>query len=421
MENGILVSSVDLRPSLMSILKGLDESALLKQVVTTVAIDPDRAFGKCVEAICNILPSNWRRGIDQRFLPDFLKGKVQTLYSRELVRLLLNRLEGGTITHYVWLWAELGFDHQVANCYSGLYSCIYGMEHSSLETFTRQKKQGGLCILRQVTVHCRTVVKINTQETYKFPEYSTIYHRLFLKDMERAAVRKEAEYGLADLIVGNSNFVKETFVGAGVKPEKILIIPTGCPPCSRIPANAGRGNKPLIFLFVGKRLVRKGLPYLIQAWHLLKPRQSAELWIVGLQRLHNSIPRNQDMGIRYFGVLPRSKLASVYAQADVFVLPTLLEGLAYVVLEALASGLPVITTRESGCGDFVQNGDNGFIIEAANPESLCNAMAWCLEHRDQLQRMGEASTEKAVSWTVGDSNRAHLEVIQRFLKGKGIK
>ncbi|MDP2938691.1 MAG: glycosyltransferase family 4 protein [Candidatus Omnitrophota bacterium] len=421
MKSGILVSSVDLRPSLMSILKGLDEAGLLKQVITTVAIDPDSIFGKGIKAICGVLPSNYRRGIDRRFLPDFLKGKTQTLYSRELIRLLLNRLEGGIFTHRVWLWAELGFDRKVASRYSGIFSCIYGMEHSSLETFTRQKKQGGLCILRQVTAHGRTIANVIRRETKRFPEYTGPYLRLFLEDIERSLARKEAEYQLADLIVGNSSFVKETFVQAGVAHEKIVVIPTGCPPCSKIPGNAGRGNKPLIFLFVGRQLLRKGIPYLLKAWHLLRPGRNAELWLVGSNEIPNTIFKKQEGGIRYFGVLSQSNLARIYSQADVFVLPTLLEGLAYVVLEALSYGLPIITTQESGCGNFVQNGHNGFVIESANPESLCNAMAWCLGHRHQLQGMGEASMEKAARWTVADSNSAHLMEIQKFLENKGIK
>jgi glycosyltransferase involved in cell wall biosynthesis len=400
----------------MTILRGLDEAALLKQVVTTVAIDPDRIFGKSIRVICGVLPPDWKRNIGRRALPDFLRGKVKTLYSRELLRLLANRLGNEVLSHRLWLWAELGFDHKVAERYSGLYNCIYGMEHSSLETFTRQKKLAGLCILRQVAQHGRTAVDVIKREIEKFPEYAGIYTRLFLEDMERSVARKEAEYKLADLIVANSDFVKETFVRAGFDAKRIAVIPTGCPACSFKPANAGRGSKPLIFLFVGNLSLHKGLPYLIKAWHLLKPGISAELWLVGSNRLLNITFKEQNVGIRYFGPLPYSKLARIYEQADVFILPTLLEGLAYVLLEALSCGLPIITTQESGCGNFVQNGHNGFVIEAGNAEILCNAMAWCLGHRSQLERMGALSIEKARAWTASDSNRAHLLAIQEFFK-----
>lgn len=420
MKRGILVSSPDLRHSLVSILQGLAETSLLKQVVTTVAIDPNRIFGRCLRAICDVLPSNLKSGIDRRFVPDFLKGKVQAIYSREILRLLANKLGNEAFAHHVWLWAELGFDRKVATRYSGLYNCIYGMEHSSQETFTKQKKMGGLCILRQVGQHARIVTNVIDREINRFPEYTDIYGRLFQEDMKRALVRKELEYQLADLIIVNSNFVKETFIQSGVNSEKIAVVSTACPPCSDTTAKAGRDRGPLIFLFVGNLSLHKGLPYLIKAWHLLKPIRNAQLWLVGAKKISDKIFKDQDEGIRYFGVLSHSSLAGIYRQADVLVLPTLLEGLAYVVLEALSYGLPVITTKESGCADFVQKGLNGFIVEAANTESLCNAMAWCLEHRQQLKDMGRVSLEKAVGWTPEDSNRVHLLIIQQFLRNKGI-
>jgi len=275
-----------------------------------------------------------------------------------------------------------------------------------------------LCILRQVTTHGRAVLDVIQREISKFPEYSGSYGRRFLSDIQRSLRRKEEEYRLADLIVANSDFVKDTFVQSGVRADKIVAIPTGCPDASGPPANSGRGSAGLIFLFVGRLSLRKGIPYLIQAWNLLKPQGRAELWLAGEREIPESIFKGKDSSMRFLGVLSASQLSRVYRRADVMVLPTVLEGLAHVVLEALSCGLPVITTRESGCGSLVQNGDNGFIIEASNVESLSQAMAWCLENRSKLVLMGTASMEKARSWTIEDSNRAHLLVIQEFLRGK---
>jgi len=412
----ILVSSPDLRPSLTSILEGLDEASLLQEVVTTVAIDPEIFWGKFINGISAVFPSSWRKGIDRRIVPNFLRGKVRTLYWREVFRLLAGRIGNDVFAHRVWLWADLAFDRQVARKYSGRYQCIYGMEHSSLETFKIQKNLGGLCILRQVMAHGRTVINLMRGEIDKFQQYTNLHSRVFKEDMERALARKEAEYQLADLIVANSNFVKESFVQAGVDPGKVVAIPTGCPPCSDILANSGRGNTPLVFLFVGTLPLRKGLPYLIKAWRLLNPGRIAELWLVGPRELPEILSHDQSNGIHYFGSVSKSSLSRIYQQADVLVLPTLLEGLAHVVLEALSHGMPIITTKESGGGDFVQNDRNGFVIPSADPEALCGAMAWCLENRVQLKGMGKASAEQAQTWTVENSNRAHLAAIQKFFQ-----
>jgi glycosyltransferase involved in cell wall biosynthesis len=421
LKSGVLVFSADLRPSLSSILEGLCKSSLLAKVVTTIAINPDSLFGRFLKAISVFLPRRWSGGVKRRFLPDFLKTKVETIYFRELLRLSVGKLGSEILSQRVWLWAELGFDRRVARRYGGIYSCVYGMEHSSCETFTRQKEKGGLCILRQVTAHGRHTAEIAKGEADKFPEYNDAFMRLFFKDMQRSLARKEKEYQLADLIVANSNFAKETFVSRGIPAEKVVVVPTGCPVCTNISANAGRGDKPLVFLFVGRMSLRKGIPYLIKAWHLLRVQGKAELWLVGAKEIPNIKLQDPHNGIRYFGVLSPQDLAKIYAQADVFVLPTLLEGLAYVLLEALSYGLPIITTGESGVGDFVQTGENGFIVDASCSDALIQAMAWCLGHRQELKKMGELSREKARSWTTSDSDSAHLKVVSEFLEKKGIK
>jgi len=416
MKPGILVSSTDLRPSLMSILKGLNESSLLKEVVTTVTIDPRRFSGKFISGLSYVFPSSLKKGIDRRIVPEFLQGKVRSFCGREIVRLLASQTRSDVFAHRIWLWAEIGFDREVARKYSGHYLYIYGMEHSSLETFKKQKNFGGLCILRQVVAHGQNIVDVMKREIDKFPEYETPYLRIIQRDLERVVVRKEAEYQLADLIVTNSFFVRDSFVKAGIDPKKVVAVPTGCPPCSTIPAKSGQGSGPLVFLFVGTLSLRKGLPYLMRAWRLLKHGRTAELWLVGPRELPEIAFQDQGNGIRYFGSVSKSSLSRIYQQSDVLVLPTLLEGLAHVVLEALSYGIPIITTKESGCGDLVQDGRNGFVIPSADAEELCNTITWCIEHRDQLEIMGKVSAEKALSWTVEDSNREHLVVIKEFLR-----
>lgn len=418
MKDGILAFSTDLRPSLAGALKGLDDAGLLKQVVTAVAIDPRSLPGRCVKFICDILPAKSRRGIERRFLPDFLRGKTQIMPAREIPRLLASRFGGKVFAHRLWLWAELGFDSGVADRYAGVFKYVYGMEHSSLATFRKQKELGGLCILRQVIAHGRKAAVVLRREISKFPEFSDSYTQLCLKDIGRVLLRKEEEYRLANLIVANSDFVKDSFIEAGVNKVKIVVVPTGCPSLALTAANAGRGNKPLVFLFTGNLSLRKGLPYLMDAWDMLKPEGKAELWLAGSASISLKLLDNRAAGVRYLGYLPQPELMKIYQKADVFVLPTLLEGQSYAMLEALSCGLPIVTTRESGCGSLVENGNNGFLIEPANTQVLYDALAWCLEHRGQLYNMGRVSQNKASDWGVQDSNMSHAAIIKNFLENK---
>lgn len=418
MRDGILVSSPDLRPSLMSILKGLCEESLLDGLVTTLAFDRAKACGKIAASVCRILPKKIRSALERRFLPDYFKGRVDTLVYREILRLLAAASGNRILAHRVWLWSELEFDKQVARRFAGWYRCIYGMEHSSLETFRRQKASGGLCILRQVMAHGRVALEVTRSQLEAYKEYADERATFFLQDMHRSLDRKEEEYRLADLIMVNSNFVKDTFIKCGIDKDKIASVPTGCPGVAHTAARSGTGAQKLIFLFAGRLSLRKGLIYLIEAWRMLNAGNHAELWLVGQREVPEELLKKNISGIRYFGALSSSELPPLYARADVFVLPTLLEGLAYVVLEALSAGLPVITTRESGCGTFVNDGVNGIIVESADSQSLRSAMEWAIKNRARLPDMGKASLEQARSWTLEDSNRAHLKVIRDFLENK---
>ena len=379
----------------MSILKGLAETSILERVVTTLA-----------------------GGSGRRAVPDFLKGRVRSIWFRETIRLLVTRLGNDHWSDRIWLWSELGFDEAVARRHAGKHRGVYGMEHSSLETFKRQKEAGGLCALRQVMAHARTVVDVHEHLGREFPEWNLSPRgRLFRGDIERSLRRKEEEYRLADLIVVNSDFAKETFTQAGVDGRKIFSIPTGCPAVSES-KNGQKSpgtNRPLIFIYVGALSLRKGVPYLLKAWRAIKPGKSAELWLVGGDELPARFFEEKLEGVKRMGRLSGPSLEKIYRQADVLVLPTLLEGFAHVIVEALAFGLAVITTKESGSGPLVIPGQNGFIVEAGNAEALAQAMEACLKDPARAREMGRASREIARGWTVDDSNKAHLAVIKNWL------
>lgn len=421
MKKGMFVSFPDLRPSHMSILQGLDESALLQQVVTSLAIDGSTMTGCFFRSLIRKFPA-FTRGAERRILPSFLEGKVKAVPLKEIIRLLCSRFNRNEVlTHRVWRWAEMGFDNTVARKYAGRFECVYGMEHSSLETFVRQKKAGGLCFLRQVMAHGREVAAVFKRLMEEFPQYKqTPYVKILMKDLNRILQRKEAEYQQADLIIANSDYVKQSFLKEGINSKKVISIPTGCPPCVDRRARAGRGEEPLIFLYAGTLSLRKGIPYLLEAWRKLKAQRSAELWLVGKNELLVDLLTLKQEGVKFFEPVSYMNLAKIYEKADVLVFPTLLEGLAHVILEALSFGLPIITTKESGCGDFVKNELNGFIIPSANTEALLNAMSWCLDNQRKLPEMSESSHRTARQWTVYDSNKAHLKVIEEFLKNRGV-
>lgn len=107
--------------------------------------------------------------------------------------------------------------------------------------------------------------------------------------------------------------------------------------------------------------------------------------------------------------MQQPELSHYYAIADIFVLPSLSEPWGVVVNEAMASGLPIIATEMVGAvGDIVENGINGYVVPAGNPEALYEAMKRLIENEGLRKEMSEQSRRIIKSWT-------HKQAVEGFL------
>ncbi len=412
----ILVSSPDLRPSLLSVLHGLADRNLIGRVATTIAIPPALSGGVAA------LPwagSRFAPLLKRREVPKFLDGMVDNIWAGELLRNLSSRFAGERTTDAIFHWATDRFDHAVARRYAGRYAYVYGMDFSSAATFAAQKAVGGYCIQRQVSAHFSSFVATLRRECERFPELTTDYHRLILRRAESHERRRAVEHELADLIVANSDYVRTTFIANGVPAAKVVAVPTGCPPLDATGARSGGGDGAVRFIYAGRLSLRKGFHYLMLAWQLAALGSRAELWVAGSSELDLPGAFTALGNVRLLGSLNSRALAEAYRASDVMVLPTLSEGLAHAVLEGLAFGMPVITTVASGAGALVTDGENGAIVPEADAEALAAALVAAVTKRTELPRMGRLSAERARAWSVANSNAAHARVIVEFLKAHG--
>jgi len=150
--------------------------------------------------------------------------------------------------------------------------------------------------------------------------------------------------------------------------------------------------------YVGRIEFAKGVAYLLDAWKRLA-LQHAELVLVGeVKPQMNALLRSyQDCGVRLTGALPPGEVARGYRESSVFVMPSPNEGLAQVVLEAMASGLPVMATDRAGANDCMVNGKEGLIVPARNTNALAEAILWCHQHPEERQTMGKAARARIES------------------------
>jgi len=160
-----------------------------------------------------------------------------------------------------------------------------------------------------------------------------------------------------------------------------------------------------VLLFVGRLVEIKGLRDLITAFSLMdKSLQSkTELWIIGdgaerqsLETLARTL--NLTGRITFYGRLPNDLLPDYYATADIFIAPSIIdssgsaEGQGVILLEALASGTPIISTKTGGISEMIQHGKTGWLVEPNDPVDLKNAMERLLmdkEFRDSLAAAGK--------------------------------
>lgn len=152
-------------------------------------------------------------------------------------------------------------------------------------------------------------------------------------------------------------------------------------------------NQPLV-LSVGRFHQQKDFPTMLRAWSQVRERvPGAVLALVGGGELGGrlrelAVALSLGDSVRF--VSPRPGLGAVYADADLFALSSLWEGLPYVVLEAMDAGLPVVATSVDGLPEAVEEGVTGTLVPAAEPGALADALVTLLLDRDARERMGQA-------------------------------
>jgi glycosyltransferase involved in cell wall biosynthesis len=152
---------------------------------------------------------------------------------------------------------------------------------------------------------------------------------------------------------------------------------------------------PLRVLSVGAVGLRKGSPAVLETAKLLKGL--CEFRMAGPLTASSKALSELSNYVELLGSIPRNELPSQYAWADVFFLPSLCEGSATAIYEALASGLPVLTTP--GSGSVVRHGKEGFVFDPHDVPGMANALVHLSENRNELFEMGQEALKRAKDHT----------------------
>ena len=181
-----------------------------------------------------------------------------------------------------------------------------------------------------------------------------------------------------DYICSPSRFVSQSFLERGFEPRRILenIYPIDL--ANFTPRDRPREkSKPLTMIYTGSLSLRKGSPYLLEAFRIvLKSVPNAKLYLT--QNTHESflpiLRMFSDLPVTWFPNFRHIKLAEHLRSADIFILPSLEDGFAMVVSEALSCGLPVITTPHTGASDLITSGQNGEVVPVRDAQATATAI-----------------------------------------------
>ncbi len=205
-------------------------------------------------------------------------------------------------------------------------------------------------------------------------------------------------------------------------PDRVWLVPNGVGPefFHVRSLNAGVATK---ILFVGTWIDHKGTYYLAEAFHeVLRVIPEARLTIAGCiepeEKVRRCFAPAAQTALEVWPFVSRAEMSSLYAEHEIFVLPSLMEGMPLVLLEAMASGMPVVTTESSGMTDLVEDSHDGLFVIPGDTESLSVAIVRLCRDPELRLRIGSAAQEKMKRYTWNQAAR-RTEMV--FSRAMGIK
>lgn len=233
-------------------------------------------------------------------------------------------------------------------------------------------------------------------------QYGILENRAFFKDFllhEDKALYYKNEALLSTHHIVASTFAANTITAIGINQSRVFTVPYGVD-VSKITSKTNYAEDgALKVLFVGEISPQKGIFMLIEAAKALGDTAEFHLVGGGIEKLDADSRKFIKHHMTYHGYILQQQLFDLLAQCDVFVFPSLGDGFGFVVLEAMAAGLPVIASRNCCAQDLLIDGENGFLIDAGNTEQLVKKIRWLYENMDKLQGMSENAVKSAKDLT----------------------
>jgi glycosyltransferase involved in cell wall biosynthesis len=202
-------------------------------------------------------------------------------------------------------------------------------------------------------------------------------------------------------------------------PDRVWFVPNGVGP-EFFHVRSFSGGNATKLLFVGTWIDHKGIYYLAEAFEkVLRAVPEARLTIAGCLEPEEKVRRcfapAAQAALEVWPFVARAEISSLYAEHEIFVLPSLMEGMPLVVLEAMASGMAVVTTESSGMIDLIEDSHDGLLVIPGDTESLATAITKLCFDGGLRERFGRAAQEKMKRYRWSRSAQRHEAVFNRAM------
>jgi glycosyltransferase involved in cell wall biosynthesis len=347
-----------------------------------------------------LFPEDWRAAALQRVLgrrEDGLPPEKVTAFNRFgfAYARAQKRARNATELEKVFLTYGQRFCELVEKNHSKPGDVVYAFGSAALRLFHWADQSNRGKILEQVSAPASVDFRLVWEEHQLWPGWEE--PREISVGQPRSELEAQ-EWQAADAIVCGSDFVAQGLASLGVPLEKIRVVPYGVEPsrfaASRAPYD---GRRPLRVLFVGGVSLRKGPQYLVQALEELNSTKVV-MRLVGPVAIREPYRRRWQTRVELTGQVSRTEVRRHYEWADVFVFPTICDSFGIVQVEALAAGLPVITTAHAG--SVVRDGVDGFIVPIRDAAAIAEKMDRLAADPYLLKKMSFAAGDRAreFSW-----------------------
>ena len=395
----VIVCHPTANSNVRAIVTKLAQQDKLYQFHTSIAVFPKSNLEKLSRlSLFNLLKRRTFTTVLKKYIVTYpFKDIARTIFSKLSMTYFIEPEKGFFSIEKIYQNLDYNVSITLKKAKENGVTAVYAYEDGALELFQEAKKLGIICIYDLPIAYWETGKRLMLEEEQRKPNWALTLGG-GISDSKAKLERKQMELELADVVVGPSSFVIDSLPSWSKNKIKI-ISPFGSPQSySNKELSDYTIDRPLRVLFVGSMGQRKGLGDLFEAIKQLE-HSAIELIVLGSLLAPLEFYQSQLKNFKHEVGRSHDEVLQLMRTCDVFCLPSIVEGRALVIQEAMSQGLPIIITPNTGGEDLVIEGETGFLVPIRSPNAIALKLQWFLNNRDLIQVMGKKASEHAKNYT----------------------